>query len=125
MSLRDPAILDHTLSAEERHVVDAFAARVKAHFGDKLERIAVFGSRARGDTHAESDIDVIVLLRLPIFEETAADEAVRRFRDEACRLEPRHYVPISLIVLAYERFEQTLARERRFALDVDQEGIRL
>jgi predicted nucleotidyltransferase len=125
VALRDPSILNHTLSPSERLVLDAFAARVKARFGDRLERIAVFGSRARGDLGAWSDIDVIVVLKVPAAEETAADRLVRELLAEASQLAPAEHVPISLVVESHERFARTLARERRFALDVEREGIRL
>jgi uncharacterized protein len=125
VALADPAILQYTLSPPERRVVDAFAAAVWAHFDDRVERIAVFGSRARGDVHGESDIDVIVVLRIPVSDETYADTIVRRMLDDAWRLEPEHYVPISVIVMAWERFQAILTRERRFALDIEREGIRL
>jgi predicted nucleotidyltransferase len=32
-------------------------------YGNRLERVVLFGSRARGDAHAESDYDVAVFLR--------------------------------------------------------------
>lgn len=32
-------------------------------YGDRLERVVLFSSRARGDAHAESDYDVAVFLR--------------------------------------------------------------
>ena len=32
-------------------------------YGDRLERVVLFGSRARGDAHADSDYDVAVFLR--------------------------------------------------------------
>jgi uncharacterized protein len=32
-------------------------------YGDRLDRVVLFGSRARGDAHAESDYDVAVFLR--------------------------------------------------------------
>jgi predicted nucleotidyltransferase len=83
VALADPAILQYTLSPPERRVVDAFAAAVRAHFEDRVERIAVFGSRARGDVHGESDIDVIVVLRIPVSDETYADTIVRRMLDDA------------------------------------------
>ena len=31
-------------------------------YGDRIERVVLFGSRARGDAHAESDYDVAVFL---------------------------------------------------------------
>lgn len=32
-------------------------------YGDRLERVILYGSRARGDAHADSDYDVAVFLR--------------------------------------------------------------
>jgi len=31
-------------------------------YGDRLVRLVLYGSQARGDTHAESDVDVLVVL---------------------------------------------------------------
>jgi predicted nucleotidyltransferase len=36
---------------------------VKALYGARLERVVLFGSRARGDDRADSDYDVAVFLR--------------------------------------------------------------
>ena len=41
-------------------MVARFRERVLAALGDRVERIVLFGSRARGDEHAESDWDVAV-----------------------------------------------------------------
>nr|WP_294557424.1 nucleotidyltransferase domain-containing protein [uncultured Rhodopila sp.] len=32
-------------------------------YGDRLDRVVLFGSRARGDAHAESDYDVAIFLK--------------------------------------------------------------
>ena len=32
-------------------------------YGDRLERVILYGSRARGDAHADSDYDIAVFLR--------------------------------------------------------------
>ncbi len=39
-----------------------FRAALDALYGARLERVVLFGSRARGDAHAESDYDVAVFL---------------------------------------------------------------
>jgi uncharacterized protein len=43
-------------------VLDKFRSALRALYGDRIERIVLFGSRARGDAHVESDYDVAVFL---------------------------------------------------------------
>jgi predicted nucleotidyltransferase len=51
------------LSPGERALLDGFVRRVVDAFGtDGLDRIVVFGSRARGAGHVDSDLDVAVLM---------------------------------------------------------------
>jgi predicted nucleotidyltransferase len=40
-------------------------AGLAALYGARLERVVLFGSRARGDAEPESDIDVMIVLREP------------------------------------------------------------
>jgi predicted nucleotidyltransferase len=49
--------------AEWRAALDDFVAAVKAEYGDRLERIVLYGSRARGDATEDSDVDVMVILK--------------------------------------------------------------
>jgi len=46
---------------------DPILARLRASlqktYGDKIERVVLFGSRARGDARQDSDYDVVVVLR--------------------------------------------------------------
>src|SRR5207245_6548152 len=43
-------------------VVQRIRASLFAIYGDRIERLILFGSRARGDAHADSDYDVAVFL---------------------------------------------------------------
>jgi predicted nucleotidyltransferase len=52
-----------TLSPLEVEVLGAFRERLRARFGERLAALTLFGSRARGEGHAESDLDVLVLVR--------------------------------------------------------------
>lgn len=47
-------------------VLRRFRDAVAALYGARLERIVLFGSRARGDARADSDYDVAVFLRDPL-----------------------------------------------------------
>jgi predicted nucleotidyltransferase len=44
-------------------VLIRFRTALDALYGDRLERVVLFGSRARGDARADSDYDVAVFLR--------------------------------------------------------------
>ncbi len=44
-------------------VLARFRAALDALYGKRLERVVLFGSRARGDAHPDSDYDVAVFLR--------------------------------------------------------------
>lgn len=122
--LRDPAIFDQTLSTAERRVLGDLAGRLKERYGEQLERLAVFGSRARGDADEDSDIDVLIVLRVPREAEGRETTAVWALAEAAMTSE-HTAAPLSLIVLAEEHLAELLRRERRFALDVEAEGIRL
>ena len=52
---------DATIQADP--VIRAAVDAVRAHYGDRVEAIVLFGSRARGDHGPESDYDVAVFLR--------------------------------------------------------------
>ncbi len=44
-------------------VLTRLRAALDAHYGERLERAVLFGSRARGDARPDSDFDVAVFLR--------------------------------------------------------------
>jgi predicted nucleotidyltransferase len=46
-------------------ILTRFAAEVRAAYGDRLERLVLFGSRARGDHKPDSDYDVAVFIHEP------------------------------------------------------------
>lgn len=52
-----------TLTPAERELIARFRAALEARFGERLKQLLLFGSRARGRGHEESDLDVLVLLR--------------------------------------------------------------
>lgn len=53
--------------SRERPISDAILARFRAEietiYGSRVERVVLFGSRARGDARADSDYDVAVFLK--------------------------------------------------------------
>lgn len=43
-------------------MVDELIERIRASLGDRLVAVWLYGSRARGERHKESDIDLLILL---------------------------------------------------------------
>ncbi len=50
------------LTSNERAALDVFVARLREQYGDQVVRVVLFGSKARGDSDAESDLDVLIVL---------------------------------------------------------------
>jgi hypothetical protein len=44
-----------------RRIAEDFARQMKAKYGDRIERIILFGSVARGDYREDSDVDLLVV----------------------------------------------------------------
>lgn len=44
-------------------VLSRFRAALGDIYGDQIDRVVLFGSRARGDAHSDSDYDVAVFLK--------------------------------------------------------------
>ena len=49
-----------------REVIDKFAEEAKRIYGIKLEGLILYGSCARGDFQKDSDIDILILLNVPL-----------------------------------------------------------
>ncbi|MBI3180535.1 MAG: nucleotidyltransferase domain-containing protein [Myxococcales bacterium] len=121
MALKDPQILGLTLTPAQRSALAEYVGRLKQHFGPRLERAVLFGSRARGDAGEESDIDVLVLLR-------SDEQAVGADRNAVWELlsalwRERGFEPIAPVVMTTAQYKELIRRERRFPKDLDAEGI--
>ncbi len=59
-----PALADAALDERERELLDRLVAALQEEYGDDLDAVWLYGSRARGERpHDESDIDVLVITR--------------------------------------------------------------
>jgi predicted nucleotidyltransferase len=107
------------LSPEEKAAVATFCEGVRARFGPRLREIVLFGSRARGDAHEDSDIDVCVVVDGLTWQEARDVDAVT-----ADVLE-RHDVLVSPLVLSSERMDLLRSRERLIAAEIARDGVAL
>jgi hypothetical protein len=90
-------------SNREKQVEQALAhARSALHdlYGNRLHHLLLFGSQARGDAHAESDIDVLVVLDGPVDYATEVD----RMLDVQTELFERFLILFSFIPVSIEKY---------------------
>lgn len=63
------------MSALLRKSIYEFAHDMKKLFGQDLSKIVVYGSYARGDYTENSDVDVMILVKIP-------EECIRKYSDQ-------------------------------------------
>ena len=61
--------------SDERRWLDDFLSGVRTQFADAVRDVVIYGSKARGDWHEASDIDVLIILA---DEREGEEEGVKR-----------------------------------------------
>ncbi len=80
------------LTPRDAAAVKDYITRIRKSFPHRILAVALFGSKARGDADAESDIDLLVLVDV---EDRALRSALWRI---ASRVSLKHNVVISVLV---------------------------
>jgi len=107
------------LTAQEKASIQAFLQRLHRTYGDVIQQTILFGSKARGDSEPESDIDILIIV---------ANESWA-LRDDISRIAAQeslaHNVLFGPRVIGQERWRR-MARDR-FNLyeNISREGVRL
>lgn len=117
--LKEKIMSDNILSCDEISVLMELKDGLNNFLGDRLVGLVIFGSRARGDYHAESDIDVAIIIR------GLTRELKNQVLDMVAEIELKYIMPISTLILSENNFERLKKLERRIALDIEREGISL
>jgi predicted nucleotidyltransferase len=96
------------LTSNDQAAVTEYIARIRSRFSDRILAVVLFGSKARGDTEAESDMDLLVLV----------DAESNEFRSELWRIASdvslEHSVVLSPRVFGQARWAE--ARRMRLPL---------
>ena len=96
-----------------------YVERINEIFADKLRKIVLYGSYARGDFNELSDIDVMILVDLP-------DEEIKKRRKEIvnikCDLDNKYDVFLSTITKDINHFNHWLPQVP-FYQNVNNEGV--
>jgi predicted nucleotidyltransferase len=92
--------------------------RLKEIYGSRLVRLVLYGSQARGDAAAGSDLDVLVVLQGPV----DAGLEINRASEIVAQLSLAHDMVIACVFMDEDRF---LHRHGPFLRNVRREGITL
>ena len=111
--------LSRTLSPGEAAAIRQFVARVRGLLGTELRQVRLFGSRARGEGHEHSDLDIALIV--------APGGRARRYAvyDLAFDVGLEHSVDLAPLVLEEQQLQELKRRQRLVALDIEREGIKL
>jgi len=111
--------VEHAIPSFLRPPLDAYAARLRAIFGDRLRELRLFGSYARGEADEDSDIDVLVLI------DGLTDLEIGVAAGEVAPVIIATGLPLAPLAMSTERLEGLRKAERLLARDLDEEGIPL
>ncbi len=90
-------------------------------FGEKIERIILYGSYARGDFNLESDVDIMILLNCNQKEITQSRKEISRV---ASRIGLKNDIMISLLARNCDDFENEMEYQP-FYQNIEREGLRI
>jgi predicted nucleotidyltransferase len=113
-----PAALD-ALRIDEQRALRSFAEFVRQRFGSRLRDLRLFGSRARGTGHEDSDLDVLVVV-----DDLGSAEA-REIAHYTGDLLTLHDVLVSSLAMSTERWQTLRDLERLIVREIDRDGIAL
>lgn len=100
-------------------VVQHLAMEMKRIFGNKLKKVILYGSCARGDFSPDSDIDVMILLDIPQEDLPIARKMVM---DASDRLDLDYDVVLTPVVQTYQNFER-YRNASVFYQNIEKEGV--
>ena len=101
-------------------ILEDFTRRV-SNSTQEAQSIVLFGSSARGQATATSDIDVLVLV--PNSEEPQFKKLMNFIDNLASEVSGRYPAKLNSIIMMVEDFEKSIRDRKRFAVDVLKDGI--
>ena len=107
------------LTQKENQAVYQFIQSLAKNLGEQVTAMTLFGSKARGDSTADSDIDLLILTK------SENRNLRRQVRSVSSSIGIDHDILINTIVISSDRWAQ-MTRER-FSLcrNVERDGIAL
>ncbi len=107
------------LTSQEHEAITVFLSRLREKFPERVLKAILFGSKARGDSQAWSDIDLLILVRE---EDWSLRQAINTL---AARVSLDYDVLIGPRVIGQQRWEKM--KQQHFSLyhNIKEEGVPL
>jgi len=107
------------LTETEARAISHFAESVRGDQQNNLLEMRLFGSKARGQGHPESDVDILVVVR------NKSVQTGRRISEIAWKFEWDSDVPLAPIVLSENEMRLNRTHHTLFAENIEKDGIKL
>lgn len=104
------------MTPKVREVLAELKRQFQELYGDRLVKMLLYGSHARGDAEPGSDIDVLVVLRGPV----TFEEEIARTSDVIADLSLEHNVVLSRFFVSDELYANG---QSHLASIADREGV--
>lgn len=106
-------------TAQEKEVIKKFTERLKDTLGDNLLLVKLFGSRVRGDFSADSDIDILLVVKIKNL------ELRNKIYDILFEIDPYWDYKISLKIFSEYEYQRNVELNSPFILNLEKEGVNL
>ncbi|MBD3285563.1 nucleotidyltransferase domain-containing protein [candidate division WOR-3 bacterium] len=101
---------------EEKKILTELRKALSELYGERLDRLVLFGSRARNDAEPESDIDVMVVLTGQV----NPGEEIARTAEVVSSLSLKYDVVVSCVFTSTENYETS---QNPLLMNVRREGL--
>ena len=106
------------MDSKTQSILTELRRRLEAIYGDRLVRLVLYGSRARGDADPESDYDVLVALRAPV----SPSEEIEKTINDVTEISLNNNISVACVFIS----EGSYIREQSpLMINVRREGIKI
>ena len=107
--------LPPSLAARDRDTIAAVVAQLRSRW--PIERVVLFGSKARGDDDEDSDIDLLI-----ITPHTVDRDAENAMDDAAWETGLEHGRCVQLVIRSHDRWYHGIDQATALRLQIDHDG---
>jgi predicted nucleotidyltransferase len=98
-----------------------FRDELALHFGERLREVTLFGSRARGEAHEDSDADLLVV----VDDLTESERAFVLDLSWRVAFEADEYLVLAPLVYSSAQAGVLRSREKRLFCEIERDGVSL